>query len=616
MKKFLLITLILFLGTTAFSQAIDINSAKYYAQQWLNIANNESAEDLICVYTHSNGEKSQDYFYIFNSNANKTFIIVSADERVLPILGYSDEGCFDTNNFPPNMKAWLDGYAAEMDYIFSLDNIEKHPEWQSISEGNINKGTDAVEPLINLHWDQSPHYNALCPGNSVTGCVATAMAMIMKYWNHPVKGYGQSSYYHSTYGILSANYDTTFYQWDQMPIQVTSPNIAVATLMYHCGVSVRMQYDPSASGAYTTDVVYALKTYFGYQSQCTHKNKEDYSITDWENMMRAELDLGRPMQYHGSDVSYGGHSFNLDGYNDNNQFHFNWGWSGSGNGYFTISNLNVGWYQFNSNQGVVMNIEPNWDIICNEAQNLVGNINGSTVTLTWDAPEESDLTLEEYEIYKDGIKIGTTTETSFTEENISFGEYEYCINAVYDNGCVSPYKVCTTINSTACLPPADLQAIADNSTVNLSWTAPANSPNLDVYKIYRLDEFIGETIETEYTDEDLDNGNYEYCVIAIYNEIYESDEICDDVTVFTVGIINNNNEIKIYPNPASDYINIEAENITEISIIDISGKTVKNIQTKSNQITITTSELLDGIYFLKITFEDNKSVYNKFIINN
>ena len=202
MKKFLFVLCALFFYSIACSQPLNINAAKFYAEQWLTSAGKKYLSDLDCVYTQSNEQKSQNYFYVFSSEANNTYIIVSADERILPVLGYSDESFFDPNHIPPNMKSWLDGYVAEVDYIFTLDEIEKHPDWQNIGKNQIARGVAAVNPLLgNMFWNQSYPYNYYCPvaaggsgGKCYAGCVATAMSMIMKFWNFPPHGFGQKSY--------------------------------------------------------------------------------------------------------------------------------------------------------------------------------------------------------------------------------------------------------------------------------------------------------------------------------------------------------------------------------------------------------------------------------------
>ena len=152
-----------------------------------------------------------------------------------------------------------------------------------------------------------------------------------------------------------------------MPNAVSSTNTAVATLMYHCGVSVDMNYNVSSqggSGAQTLDVVNALKTYFGYSASVAGKYRSNYSDSQWKNLLKGELDAGRPMQYAGTG-SGGGHSFVCDGYDNNEFFHFNWGWGGSSDGYFSVNALNPGSLGtgggtggFNTNQRVIIGIKP------------------------------------------------------------------------------------------------------------------------------------------------------------------------------------------------------------------------------------------------------------------
>ena len=315
------------------------------------------------------------YFYIFQDEHG--FVIVAGDDRSMPILGYSDEGTFDGNDMPPNAQKWLEGYKTELRQLIA-DNVAPSEEIQDAWERYLRGEADsdsraaAVNPLINLTWDQAPYYNSLCPGGSVTGCVATAMAQIMKYWNYPATGSGFHSYNHSTYGTISANFGSTTYDWNAMPNNVSSSNNAVATLMYHCGVSVDMDYSPQVSGAYVISSgspvqhcsEYAMKTYFGYSSSMHGEKRENYSESQWINMLKAELDASRPILYAGFG-SGGGHAFVCDGYDNNNFFHYNWGWGGAYNGYFAVGALNPsgtgtggGTGGYNSGQQVLIGIQP------------------------------------------------------------------------------------------------------------------------------------------------------------------------------------------------------------------------------------------------------------------
>jgi len=332
--------------------------------------------------------------YVFN-NANG-FVIVAGDDDVIPILGYSETSTFDANNIPPNVQWWLDSYSREIKYVVE-NNIKATTEvqrqwnnYQSVSQSGYSPLVSPLlgvaplldappmgdaSPLIATMWDQEPYYNALAPAGCPTGCVATAMAQIMKFWNWPVRGKGQKTYTVATYSssnqngsktyggtTLSANFQNQSYQWDAMPLSISSANPAIATLMYHCGVSVSMIYDTDAnggSGAFETDIPTSLKNYFYYAStaQCSSKPTNTTSLNTWIANLQAELDAGRPVGYAGQG-NYGGHSFVCDGYNSSGQFHFNWGWGGMDNGYFVLTGLNPGGYPFNSGQQAVMGIKP------------------------------------------------------------------------------------------------------------------------------------------------------------------------------------------------------------------------------------------------------------------
>lgn len=385
---FTLLILITFNGL-AFGKQIDENTAKAIGHNFLVNRTNSQAlkttSNLKLTYkatskVSSPSAKSSliNYFYVFN--AEQGFIIISGDDNVYPILGYSDEGVFDPNNMPPSVAKWLEGYKDQIRYAIESElqaTDEIKAEWEHLKNRNNENYTSrtvtGVSPLIRTKWDQDPYFNTLCPYDrqyskrTVSGCVATAMAQVMKFWNYPTSGSGFHSYNHSKYGTLSANFGNTTYQWSSMPNVVSSTNTAVATLMYHCGVSVDMNYNVSSqggSGAQTLDVVGALKTYFGYSASVAGKYRSNYSDSQWKNLLKGELDAGRPIQYAGTG-SGGGHSFVCDGYDNNGYFHFNWGWGGSSDGYFSVNALNPGSLGtgggtggFNSNQRVIIGIKP------------------------------------------------------------------------------------------------------------------------------------------------------------------------------------------------------------------------------------------------------------------
>ena len=370
MKKILLLTVILIEVMLLVSAPVDPRQAQKVALNFMQEVSSSVSERSEChlIYSKTNGQGELPLWYIFQIDSG--FVIVSADDAVIPILGYATDNPFVVERIPDNCKAWLQQYADEIELVKSLrleadETIRQR--WIELTE-NRSSGlpdapvnTNSVAPLLTTTWGQSPNYNALCPGSgsskAVTGCVATAMAQIINYYEYPVVGYGTHSYTDPTYGVQSVDFSNTTYQYALMPNALNygsnSTQInAVATLMYHCGVAVNMEYSPSGSGAYVYAARAAFVTHFGYHAHLAMKEYPSggsyttvYSDNAWKAMLKADLDLGRPIYYSGSGDA-GGHAFVCDGYNANDYFHFNWGWGGYDDGYFTIGQLNPGGYDF------------------------------------------------------------------------------------------------------------------------------------------------------------------------------------------------------------------------------------------------------------------------------
>ncbi len=361
MKKIFTITLLILVTISlSFADGVDIKNAHKVASTYLQQQNvMAKSSNISLAYTYEaninsafNREimETTPLIYVFNIGNNDGVILVSGDDIATPILGYSTYGTYDNEELPYNFKKWIEGYKSQI--IYAIDNdIEANSYvnglWTSLLSGEVDNQSDngkTVSPLCTTTWNQSPYYNDQCPGGSVTGCVATAMAQVMKFWNHPAQGTGMHSYNHDTYGTLSANFGGTTYQWAQMPNSINGPNDAIATLMYHCGVSVDMGYSPDVSGAWVVEddspvcSESAFKNYFGYSSSLHGEKRENFTASQWTNMLRADLDAGRPLVYAGFG-SGGGHAFVCDGYNDNDFFHFNWGWGGVYDGFFHIDAL-------------------------------------------------------------------------------------------------------------------------------------------------------------------------------------------------------------------------------------------------------------------------------------
>ena len=313
------------------------------------------------VYTQSAG--SLPAAYVFDTRSG--YMVVSADDVAAPLLGYADEGSFDAANIPDNLRYWLESYASEI--AWARDNgVEP-------ARSRASRADRApIAPLVKTQWNQGSPYNNYCPiyngSRSVTGCVATAMAQVMKYYNYPAKGTGSHSYTTKTLKISqSMDFSSTSFRWTSMAdsygsFSSTSQKNAVATLMHACGVSVDMDYTPNESGAPSMNVASALANYFGYDKGVRYLMRDYYGMAEWEELVYNQLVEFGPVQYSGSNTS-AGHSFVCDGYSADGYFHFNWGWGGMSDGYFLLTALDptsqgIGGSTagYNSGQDIIANV--------------------------------------------------------------------------------------------------------------------------------------------------------------------------------------------------------------------------------------------------------------------
>lgn len=378
MRKIIFSSLLILSSFLSFSAEVDLTKAKEVAKtQYTAVKHLVSRSNVTATLAYSESFVNtinvyQKAFYVFNMNQNGGFVIVSGDDKIIPILAYTESGSFDPNNIPRGVKKLFFEYKRGIAQIANDNSISAtqamNVKWTNLATGVVPVSVSravGVAPLTTTEWSQRPYYNEYCPDNSPAGCVATAVAQVMKYHNHPAQGVGNSSYNHNDYGTLSANYGATTYDWTNMPnkLKFSSDSLekdAVSKLMYHIGVGLEMNYSPDGSGASSSDVPNLLKNHFGYKNTLQMKSRSSYSLNGWKNMLKAELDAGRVVYHRGycPDPS-AGHAFVIDGYDSTNKFHLNWGWSGSYNGYFEINNLNPGsTYTWNSGQGAIIGIEP------------------------------------------------------------------------------------------------------------------------------------------------------------------------------------------------------------------------------------------------------------------
>lgn len=381
MKRFLPILLAVLLSNQVASQAISIDEAREATLFFMACNEQRSQIDSMPHRATLRTDEGLSVAYVFDLS-NYGFVIAGALADFAPVIGYSFKGVWDEGSRVENLTSWLQGYLDDVDAVMHSDSlpatIEKEQkewrrEWEALKgrDGSFYgaKSGKSVEALLETEWDQTAGYNNYCPlysggsyschGRALTGCVATAMAQIIRYHRYPNTGFGQRSYFHSVYGSLSAQFDSAYYNYDLMPAYVNyySPSqeqAAVSLLCYHCGVAVKMNYEnvnhTSGSGAHSNDVPAALK-YFGYFNAYYYGKNAHNDI--WDSLLKDNLNQLLPVYYSG-ESSAGGHAFVCDGYRNSGYYHFNFGWSGSGNGWYTLSSVNG----YSTRQDAVFDIKP------------------------------------------------------------------------------------------------------------------------------------------------------------------------------------------------------------------------------------------------------------------
>ena len=390
MKKCLLLPFIALMFCRANATSVDLQTATRVALNFYAVTTSLNATNITATlkYTHTASRNAVD-FYVFDIAPAPGFVIVAANDNTIPVLGYSTETNFSLPaSNTTGIYYWMNHVSMRMHKSMLL-NVTADSRiaglWHAYLNGENPNATrsGSVNPLLTTTWDQEPYYNALCPYNTtdqqraVTGCVATAMAQIMKYWAYPTRGKGSYTYvdsmpaFSNNYGRQSANFDTVF-NWAQMPASISSANNAIALLMYDCGVSVGMDYGDdnqggsgawvlqSEAGAGNPCSQYAYANYFYYNPYTLQGIiKSNYAQTEFISLIENELNNNRVVQYEGDDTNgAGGHTWVCDGYDASNELHMNWGWSGQNDGYFAVTNLDAGMYNFDDHEAALIGIEP------------------------------------------------------------------------------------------------------------------------------------------------------------------------------------------------------------------------------------------------------------------
>lgn len=453
MRRKLLVILALLLGiTTLQARPVDVAKAqrlgRNFVQHKAMFAKN-AVQDLQLAYTQY-ADNGMATMYVFNFDGG--YVIVAADDSSSPILGYSDQGIFTYENTPDGLRFMLDELSrgivtvVEQGRPVSSDIVSRWKNLEAYGYLQADKGHTIVEPLVQQRWDQGSPFNMYVPNGCPSGCVATAMSQLMKYWEWPVTGTGEHRYYAPLYGEQYANFGATTYDWANMIDYygngaTQEEREAVATLMYHCGVSVDMNYEPSGSGAYSGDVPAAISTYFSYTNKSYYITKGG-NYDEWIALLKSNIDQRIPMYYSGHSEN-GGHAFICDGYDADGLFHFNFGWGGSNNNFLLIDGEN---FEYSGSQGVVVDFVPDYvyNAMPQAVEDLAVSIDSDvslTGHLTWTNPTKAEtgepLTgLDKVVVMRNGIIVHEIENVepgqamTCDDEVPFFDQYDYSIMAV------------------------------------------------------------------------------------------------------------------------------------------------------------------------------------------
>ena len=650
MKRLLTISFSLLALTAAIAGPVNPKRAATVAQNFFNSLSTTKSNvqmQLSCTPWQFDG------IYLYTS-ADGGFVLVAADDAVRPILGYSPTGTLDPYNMPPALQQWLQAYQQEIEEIqnsqFPILNSQ-FPEWYALENNLMPKDGDSsiVEPLITTYWDQTYPYNGYCPGGSAVGCAATAQAQVMNFWKFPAFGIGSHSYTHARYGVQSADFVHTLYDWDHMPVMAnyTTPMVekeAVATLMYHCGVSLDMNYDPNGSAAAglagmegIPSIDNSLKDYFGYSASMRVVSRGYYTKDQWRDMLTAELDLGHPIVYVGSGDA-GGHGFVCDGYDSRGYLHFNFGWSRHGDGYFPVDSISPGvggvggngTYTFNQDNAALLGLVPDYRMRVSDTLFSMSRESSDDSLLfcindTTDAPWSMTCDAD-WVAFSENLILRAGWFYFHVPENNSGAERSATITFTQGGEQLTVRIVQSAFDSEELCP----LTVVMEATHGDGWQGGANltfeSASGYVYATAQLTSGVKDSVVVRVAPDAINTvwhsggGTDRYVNYTVKNPQGETllsvrnayrnggthriTRPCEQDGTVGIGETTENTIVSVYPNPASDVLHIQASRLHKVELMDMSGRLINS----SDQHQIDISHLPAGAYFVRITTPENTTV--------
>lgn len=319
------------------------------------------------------GQTLASAYYVYNIGGERGYVMISGDDLLPEVIAYADAGAFlPDEEQPEHIASFFAQVRAALHALVERGEPVVMPRTSQLRP-------EGVDPLLgNIRWGQSYPFNTLCPdknGRSVVGCVATALAQILRYHQWPNQGEGICSYTERDGTDHRVDFSQYTYDWAHMPGQ-PDPNAssqavvqALSTLCYHVGVISRMQYSPQGSGTLSQFPKEGLQKYFKYKKSIQLLSRMNYKMADWMDIIAKELNERRPIYYAGASSTVG-HAFVCDGYKPNGYFHINFGWDGMADGDFLLYAINpdalgtgggTSYDGYNYYQEIMIGIEPDRD---------------------------------------------------------------------------------------------------------------------------------------------------------------------------------------------------------------------------------------------------------------
>lgn len=455
MKQRLALLLLSVLALSAWAGPVSRRAARAVAEDFLaarGVTMSSGAKAFAAPKADAATADTAATFYVFNAGADKGFVVVSGDDATCPVLGYSLSGTLAEDAMPDNMRCWLGEYDRQIKFLRSSGATAA----TSAAEASARAATDRarIAPMLTTKWNQTYPYNAACPMvgltyESVTGCVATAMAQVIyqQYLRHPEKmvtattaeipAYTCKTKWNGYETNVAAVPEGSQIDWENMPqsydgTDTEAQKKAVADLMLYCGAAVRMNYGPSSnggSGAVMFNIPWALRKYFGFDASVMTISRDDgYYTEQWNDIVYEELAAGRTVCYSGQ-ASSSGHAFVIEGYDANNFFYVNWGWGGTGDGAFLLSVLNP------NDTGVGAGSASGSDGYAYSQQMIVG------------AEPDHGGKVASAAVMRDYKWSDNTRSFCLGNAALETVSYDYAFGSVADDGTLSPLSTVVTANN-------------------------------------------------------------------------------------------------------------------------------------------------------------------------